>query len=81
MSNLEDARSREKVRATWNRAVGKHTVRDPVLRNAIKNPRMARPYGSAAGDYGFSDIGARGVDTPLKLNRDGDRRTIRAATS
>ena len=81
--HYEAVRSRrDDLRATWNRVNGAPIiVKDPVLRNATKNPRIAQPYGSDPGDYGFCEIGARGVDTFIKLNRVGDRRTIRAATS
>ncbi|WGD55091.1 hypothetical protein QA641_15045 [Bradyrhizobium sp. CB1650] len=54
---------------------------DAVLAIAIKNPRMPKPYGSREGDYAARDIGVRGVDSFMKLNRDGDRRAIEAAKS
>jgi hypothetical protein len=75
------ALSREHLRTTWNQATGRVEVKDPVLRNAIKNPRIAKPYGSDTGDHDFEEIGTRGVDSFIKLNRNGDARTIRAATS
>jgi hypothetical protein len=42
----------------------------PVLRNAIENPRFARPYGSDRGDYGF-EMGGSGVDNYIKSNNIG----------
>jgi hypothetical protein len=33
------------------------------LKAAVANPRIARPYGSGKDDYGFEDIGVRGVNT------------------
>jgi hypothetical protein len=80
--HYEAVRSRRAdLRATWNRVSGAPIIEDPVLRNAIKDPRIAKRYGSDPGDYGFSEIGARGVDTFIKRNHVGDRRTIRAVTS
>lgn len=53
---------------------------DPVLANAIKNPRMPKPYGGGEADYETRKP-VRSVDTFVKLNRNGDKRTILAATS
>jgi hypothetical protein len=52
-------------------------VKDPILLKASKNPRMAKPYGSDPADYGFSEMGVRGVDSYIKMNRSGDRRAKR----
>jgi hypothetical protein len=70
--------NREQLRTTWHQVTGRIEVKDPVLRNVIKNPRIARRYGSDAGDYGFGEIGVR---AHIAMNRNGGRRTIRAATS
>jgi hypothetical protein len=43
----------------------------PILKNAIDNPRFAGPYGSDKGDYGFENIGVRGIDTYIKTNTTG----------
>ncbi len=74
---------RAELRTQWDRVNGKDAVRtrpmDPVLANAIKNPRMPKPYGGGDGDYNTSKT-VRGVDTFVRLNRTGDKRTILAAT-
>lgn len=75
---------RAELRTQWDRVNGKDAARsrpmDPVLANAIKNPRMPKSYGGGEGDYEVSRP-TRAVDTYVKLNRSGDRRTILAATS
>ncbi|WFU84377.1 hypothetical protein QA645_17035 [Bradyrhizobium sp. CIAT3101] len=73
---------RADLRANWDRVTGRVSDRPmhPVLANAIKNPRMPKPYGGGEGDYKANKT-VRGVDTFVRLNRNGDKRTILAATS
>jgi hypothetical protein len=55
----------------------------PILQHAIDNPRFAGPYGSDKGDYGFENIGVRGIDTYIKTNHiraGGQPTTIAAST-
>jgi hypothetical protein len=76
---------RTELRMQWDRvndgARQRTRPMDPVLANAIKNARTPKRYGSRESDYTIREIGARGVDTYIKLNRDGDRRVIQAAKS
>ena len=61
------ARSRhDDLRATWNQATGAVEPKDRVLLNAIRNPRIAGPYGSDRDDTAISEIGVRGVDTHIR---------------
>jgi hypothetical protein len=75
---------RAELRTQWDRVNGKGAEQtrpmDPVLANAIKNPRMPKPYGGGEADYETRKP-VRSVDTFVKLNRNGDKRTILAATS
>ena len=54
-------------------------VKGPVLLNAIRKPRTEKRYGSGAGDWGFSDIGGRGVGSISGWTAIGASRGIRDA--
>ncbi|SFJ68845.1 hypothetical protein SAMN05216525_13210 [Bradyrhizobium sp. Gha] len=73
---------RADLRANWDRVTGNASGRpmDPVLAKAIKNRRVPKAYGGGEGDYKISKQ-VSAVDTFVKLNRNGDKRTILAATS
>lgn len=68
IDNYEATRARrDDLHANWNLVTVE--PRDPVFLNAIKNPRIAKGHGSDAGDFGFEEIGVRGVDTYIKTRQ------------